>query len=139
MGAAGETKAIEFSFTGTAFGANGYYVHNGSQEQFYEPGDPQVFETPANCDGPVQLTIVDAENSDCTLTTTLDPACCPCEVENIEVFTGACNNGSFAVEISMDILSGSCLFGDWTLTVNNVIYPLLFWRYQLGGYRYIGQ
>lgn len=125
-GCSGETKAIEFSFTGTAFGANGYYVHNGSQEQFYEPGDPQVFETPANCDGPVQLTIVDAENSDCTLTTTLDPACCPCEVENIEVFTGACNNGSFAVEISMDILSGSCLFGDWTLTVNNVIYPLTF-------------
>ena len=31
---------------------------------------------------------------------------------------------AFSVEISMDILSGSCLFGDWTLTVNNVIYPL---------------
>ncbi len=125
-GCSGEIKAIEFNFTGTGFGSNGYYVHNGSEEHFYEPGDPQIFETPAECDGPVQLTIVDADDASCTLSTTLDPACCPCEVSNIEVFTGPCNNGVFAVEISMDINAGSCLFGDWTLTVNNVIYPLTF-------------
>lgn len=125
-GCSGETKAIEFNFTATGFGSNGYYVHNGSIEQFYEPGDPKIFETAANCNGPVQLTIVDAEDASCTLTTTLDAACCPCEVSNIDVFTGPCNNGAFAVEISMDINAGSCLFGDWTLTVNNVIYPLTF-------------
>lgn len=125
-GCSGEIKTIEFSYVGAGFGSNGYYVHNGSQEQFYEPGDPHLFETPANCNGPVQLTIVDAEDPACSLTTTLDPACCPCEVNNVEAATGSCNNGSFAVEVSMDIISGSCLFGDWTLTVDNVIYPLNF-------------
>ncbi len=120
----GELIYIDFEFDATGFGLSGFEVSSDGYTQFYNLGDPYNIGVITLCEEDIELTITDIDDPDCIATATLGPACCPCVFEDIEIEDPVCENGTFDLNVSMIIESGTCINYDWYTNINGSSYDL---------------
>jgi len=129
----GEILTLNFSFTSTDFGLNGYrFGVVGGWTYTYMLGDPQIFDYIALCDEPETFFIYDIDNPDCMTTFEYGFICCQCEID-IEITQGECVGGFSSAIIDLLETSGSCTNHYPTLTINGESYPMVYSR-PLGNY-----
>lgn len=114
---------VEFDFNGINFGLEGYTITVGNDVYNFELNDPKVILLQATCEGPLELTLTDNIDPNCTLTTTIPALCCPCQFNDVSVSTSNCNNNSFDVFVSMDV-EGTCQLYGFVLIVVNTVYDM---------------
>ena len=106
----GEILQLNFTFTGTDFGLNGYTINASNLgPQSFNIGDPQVLFAFAECSQIVVFTIYDNDNPSCSASYTYGQVCCSCNI-NIDVAQGLCTN---------DVSSA-------VLTINGTPYPMVY-------------
>ncbi|MBK8627397.1 MAG: T9SS type A sorting domain-containing protein [Saprospiraceae bacterium] len=111
---------MEIPFTiNEGFGLDGFIISdNFGNSQYYFPNDPHIYSIIADCFTTVSLTITDANDPLNTTTTTIAPICCPCQYE-LDLQISPCSAGAVDISFNFNSLSGSCIYYDWTITVNN--------------------
>ena len=120
----GDVIDLNFAYTGSAFGLNGYTIRvDSSFSQSYTLTDTTLFSLVADCDKNIIVSITDANDSLCVAVDTVGILCCAC-TPSFTVSTSTCVGDSFSLHIVIDSISGSCVNYDWTLSVNGDQYPL---------------
>jgi len=95
----GEIITIEFDFTATDFGANGFTVEANGDLQSFNIGDPYMIYVISYCDEDVTLFIQDNDDPNCVSELILPPACCDCDITDPIIETTDCENGLFDLQV----------------------------------------
>jgi len=117
---------IIFELDAEDFGVFGFTVSDGSATETFDPGDDFVFKTANNCSVDIELTFTDLNKPSCYASTIFTPECCDCSLENLLATPAACDNGSFDISVDFNILSGSCNYDSWYISVDGLNYDLVY-------------
>jgi hypothetical protein len=120
----GEMGNFTFDFNGQDFGINGYSVQYAGTTTSYTLNDPRIAGGIASCDSNLVIKIVDNNHPQCMAEAIAPALCCPCIVDSIHVSVGPCIQGSFSTNIFLNVTGGSCINGNWTVSIGNNTYPL---------------
>jgi len=127
----GEIIQIDFDFNATDFGDNGFTIAAGGDTTSFNIGDPYIIYMITLCTDDIAVVITDNDDPNCTETVILNPACCDCEISDPVLETTVCNNGLFDLHAEFEVLEGSCINYNWSVTIEGTDYPL---NYNNGGY-----
>lgn len=120
----GEYQRLYFNFDAQNFGNEGYTITSNTGLTFdFEEGDQMFFDVFSDCADEYVFTLQDNLNPDCIATFEYGPACCPCEAFYNIHEESPCVNGSFDAVHEFDYVNGSCFGSEWTLKINDSIYP----------------
>ncbi|MBC7885111.1 MAG: hypothetical protein H7X99_06530, partial [Saprospiraceae bacterium] len=120
----GELLELNFTFTGTDFGLNGYTLQMlGGWTHSFSIGDPQTFSEIALCNEEFVFTIYDNDNPACSATYTYGQVCCPCDID-VDIAQGECFGFVSSAILTIIASNGSCTNYNPTLTINGDPYPL---------------
>lgn len=112
-----------FTIQGSNFGSNGYFITDGLNVYHFENNEPQEFSSFGSCTGDLIITLYDATDSLCTLTDTINP-CCECLIDSFFVSAVCDTNDLISINLELFDVEGYCALNGWTVTVNNVTYPM---------------
>ncbi len=112
-------RNVSFNFSGINFGNVAYILTTTSGiVETFDLGEPQVINLPADC-VPHTMTITDSEDSTCYTSVSIPNLCCPCQA-NINITQDSCSSGSIFAHVTIDNISGSCIFHQWQISVNGL-------------------
>jgi hypothetical protein len=121
-----EYIVLNFDFSGTDFGLNGYTITSPeiNFSQSFNINSSKYFILLADCMTSANFTITDNDDPNCSATFNYGVLCCPCFLYT-DIDLSNCNNGTFDVSILIE-LYGSCIFFDPIITINNTVYQPIF-------------
>jgi hypothetical protein len=120
----GEYINMYFTIDEALFGHEGYTITSNFGHVFhFEYDDEKVFELFSDCADEYVFFLQDNLNPDCSAIFEYGPACCPCEAFYNIHEESPCVNGSFDAVHEFDYVNGSCFGSEWTLKINDSIYP----------------
>lgn len=120
----GEFKRLPFIIEAIFFGNEGFTITSNYGDVFeFELGDQYYIDIVADCNQEYIFFLTDNLNQDCTAEYVYGAVCCDCAGTYSILEEAPCVNGSFDAVHEFVYLNGSCFDSDWTLTINDSIYP----------------
>jgi hypothetical protein len=119
----GDSLIVKFDYDGPNFGVFGFTVSSvEGGNKYFNIGDEYTYSVPADCFENIVISIFDNNFPDYTLTDTIGPVCCPCNLDYTYNLSN-CINNQFDISIDINELSGSCFQNDIILTINGDTIP----------------
>lgn len=120
----GEFKRLPFIIEANFFGNEGFTITSNYGDVFeFELGDQYYIDIVADCNQEYIFFLTDNLNPDCTAEYVYGPVCCDCAASYSILEESPCVNGSFDAVHEFVYFNGSCFDGEWTLIINDSIYP----------------